>query len=174
MARGDNAARRNGPAPGEHTREESMAVTEEFKAGDPVAIKLSTIRNPTWRRMTPRVLLDAGWPNRFQVMGSCLIDGEPHVSLFPCCFWMTKKVQGNKYLCKGHPAVLFEKIQGERGWKPGDAHASIQTPFGPLAEMDYLEGDEPVFTLRIGGWPIQINSKVATQIKDIFREKGIL
>lgn len=163
-----------GPEAEEGVGKDLRADSGGFKAGDIVAVKLSTIRNRELSGMTPRVLIDVGWPNKFQVMGSFEHQGEPHVSLFPCCFWMLKKVQGEKYRCKCHPARLFEKIPNERGRKPGDAHASIHTPFGPLAEVDYEEGDAPVLTMRVMGYPLQINSSAARRIKDIFRENGIM
>lgn len=124
--------------------------------------------------MPIRLIRLVGWPNRFFVNEVIEIKGKPHLSIWPCCFWLINRKSGG-YLCKAHPAEYFEPLQEKvRERKPGDRQTTIQTPWGTILDMDYQEDESsPVFTLRAFGFPFKVGGDVARQLSAILKKAGI-
>jgi hypothetical protein len=148
--------------------------------GDAAALKLSTIKDPKFKFMTPRILMGVGWPNHFGVLYKFMKDGEEHLTLAPCCYWMIDKASREVPplpLCTGHPTRLFERIpqdERERDPKEGDRFSTLVTPWGPLYSLEYLNEDPtPVLTVKIGGHLIVINAGAAKWISEKLKEIGI-
>ncbi len=150
---------------------------EDYRPGDVVSLKLAIMKQPKHRFTTPRVLIEAGWPNQFRINNTFESpDGEFCFSLDPCCFWM-KDRKTNGHLCKGHQARLFEKFddQPKRPRGKDDRYAGITTPWGPLFEIESVADDkEPGLTLKVGNHPIVLTGGMARQVGKALKELGIL
>lgn len=159
----------------EAVKSESGAV--DFRPGDIVNLKLSIMKQVKHRFTTPRVLIEAGWPNQFRINNTFESpEGEPCLSLDPCCFWMRDR-KGGGFLCKGHQVHLFEKFDEapKRPRGKDDRYASITTPWGPLFEIESIADDkEPGLTLKVGNNPIVLTGGMARQVAQVLKQAGIL
>jgi hypothetical protein len=136
-----------------------------------VGIRLGAIKNRKLRHVTPIRLIELGWPNQFLVNAAIDIKGKPHVSIWPCCFWMVNRRTGT-YLCKAHPAEYFEMLSTERVPKASDKVAWIDTPWGRMLDIDYFQDDgPPVMTLRAFGLPLQLSGGLAKELYNGLKSK---
>jgi hypothetical protein len=138
-----------------------------------VGVKPAALKDRKLAHIMPiRLITFVGWPNNFLVNEVIDFKGKPHLSLWPCCFWLINRRTGG-YLCKVHPAEYFEPLQGSfRPPQPGDAHAAINTPFGKIVDLDYQDdASEPLFTVKMFGFPVQITGEPGRQIWEILKAK---
>ena len=163
--RGDPLPATQGPAPAESEG--------RFHARMKVGVRMEAVKNRKLSHVTPIRLMSLGWPNQFMVHEVIEVAGKPHLSLWPCCFWMVNRRTG-KFMCKAHPAEYFEILSTDRVQKPTDQVTRIDTPWGPILDMDYYQDSgPPVMTLRAFGFPFQITGGVARQLAEALKNIGI-
>lgn len=152
-----------GPAPIQSSR-------SPFGPRMTVGVKLDAIKDRKLRHVTPIRLIQLGWPNQFLVNDTIDIEGRPHLSIWPCCFWMVNRGTG-KYLCKAHPAEYFELLSTGR---PSDKVSWVDTPWGRMLDIEYTEQEgPPVMTLRAFGLPIQLSGGLAKQFYEGLKKIGL-
>ena len=174
-ANGSGNVRHGAP---ENTGGEQEEKKQAFEEGDVVSLTQSALRIGRIQRMTPRVLYAIGHPNEFMVLDAFENEADGLcLTLWPCCFRYVDRERNNQLLCKGHPAVYFEKVNKVRMPKKGDKSSSVHLPFLPfeVAGLHYEEDeDNPRLTLNLFGKSIDTMGPLSKFLKKLAEENKLL
>ncbi len=156
-------AKRNGDGFG-NVRKEAKVESAEQKAqdirpGDIVALTPTALRMPRLSTMSPRVLVDLGFANEFQVLQIFDSDEDgPCAILSECCGRRVDRRTGRP-VCIGHPMMYFRRAEPSEASRrarrdtKNDRSSAVSLPFlGEVASMEYEEDEKrPRLTVKIGG-----------------------
>ena len=165
-------------------KRESEDLMSEFKKGEVIKVKAEYLKKRRKKgTFTPADLIAIGWPNRFQVVGVGKDgEGEPVISLDPCCSWMVEKTEKKEkkekdYLCWAHRAERFEAVPETKTHSPSSDPSSntIRSTVGNLFRVDYSDDDEPCLEIQVGeGEPLILGGKIGKAIGEKFKNAGLL
>lgn len=157
-------------------KEAYPAPEEKLQSGDIVRMTPQALKNQTWAKTSPRVLISNGWPNEFHVTEAFehKTDG-PCVELQECCF--LRHNPNGEYSCGGHPMGFFEKVKDgspEREFQPGDSRASVTLPlFGQLLGYEY-RADEKKAIFKVAGQEMEATGGLADYLNNIIKKHGVV
>lgn len=158
---------------------------EEFRPGDIVGMIPTALKMDRLSTMSPRLLVQLGWPNAFMVRDVFETPDEGVCLTLGICCHIREDHRVGRPVCAGHQAIYFRKLTPQEiqmmpeGWLelevPPDLCASIKLPFGigKLVSMDYRDQD-PRFKFEAFGKGAEIAGPLAKQIAELLKDNNIL
>ncbi len=156
-----------------------VVAREVFEPGDGIALKKSVLKGRKYKDLVPRGLIqNEGFPNEFLVLAVARTpDGDPAVSIFPCCYMLVRK---GDYRCRWHKAELFERTilrklrpgilgEGRPDGGGGQAH-TIKTPLSEVVSLSFEDDKDPRLNLTAHG----IYGQILRGLFNLGKSQGVL
>ena len=153
-------------------------MTSTIDVGDRVKIRDEIVAGEEPVEMGPLILVEKGWPNKFEVIAVVEHKGETLLALEECCKKRTNPATG-AYTCYGHLSSDFKRIDPTKHPKdrsrPADRHMILSSPWGDVVKVEYFEDESPAIQMQLGnGKPVSLSGKAARALKKQLDEWGIL